>query len=153
MAWHRIVNSSLPGQNDRHFADNIFRCIFINEKFCVLMWIWLKFVPKPPIDSKIGSGNGVMLNRRQTITWSNTTPVHWCIYSAPGGDELLKYCMWKMAAYVSFYFHLISVWYPLLRTHQYRNGLHMCVPMRAVTQLLPLVPHICVSESGQHWFR
>ena len=27
-------NSSPPGQNDRSFADDIFRCIFVNEKFC-----------------------------------------------------------------------------------------------------------------------
>ena len=27
------VNSSPPGQNSRHFADDIFKCIFMNEKF------------------------------------------------------------------------------------------------------------------------
>ena len=26
-------NLSLPGQNGRHFADDIFRCIFVNEFF------------------------------------------------------------------------------------------------------------------------
>ena len=30
------VNSSPPGQNGRHFADDVFRCIFLNEKFCIL---------------------------------------------------------------------------------------------------------------------
>ena len=25
------------GQNGRHFADDIFRCIFVNEKFCTLI--------------------------------------------------------------------------------------------------------------------
>ena len=40
-----------PGQNGRHFADDIFRCIFVNEKFCILIWISLKFVPKGPIDN------------------------------------------------------------------------------------------------------
>ena len=34
-----------PGQNGRHFADNIFRCIFMNEKFCILIKISLNFVP------------------------------------------------------------------------------------------------------------
>ena len=33
---HVRVNSSPPGQNGRHFADNIFSCIFTNEKFCIL---------------------------------------------------------------------------------------------------------------------
>ena len=45
------INSSPPGQNDRHFEDNIFRCIFVTEKFCVLFKISLKFVPKSPIDN------------------------------------------------------------------------------------------------------
>ena len=27
-----FINSSSPGQNGRHFADDIFRCIFVNEK-------------------------------------------------------------------------------------------------------------------------
>ena len=31
-------------------ADNIFKCIFLNEKFCILIKISLKFVPKGPID-------------------------------------------------------------------------------------------------------
>ena len=33
----------------RHFADDIFRCIFVNAKFCILIKISLKFVPKGPI--------------------------------------------------------------------------------------------------------
>ena len=45
------VNSSLPRQNGRHFADDIFRCSFVNEKFHILIKISLKFVPKCPIDN------------------------------------------------------------------------------------------------------
>ena len=40
-----------PGQYACHFADDIFRCIFVNEKFCILIQISLKFVPKGPIDN------------------------------------------------------------------------------------------------------
>ena len=32
-------------------ADDIFRCIFMNEKFCILIEISLKFVPKGPINN------------------------------------------------------------------------------------------------------
>ena len=46
------VNSSLPGQNGCHFTDDIFKWILINKKFCILIWISLKFVPKGPIDNK-----------------------------------------------------------------------------------------------------
>ena len=45
-------NSSLPEQNGRHFADDIFKCIFVNEKFGILIRISLKFVAKGPIGNK-----------------------------------------------------------------------------------------------------
>ena len=43
------LNSSPPGQDGRHFADDIFTCIFVNEKFRNLIKISSKFVPKCPI--------------------------------------------------------------------------------------------------------
>ena len=45
-------NSSLPEQDGRHFADNSFRCIFLNENDRIPIWISLKFVPTSPIDNK-----------------------------------------------------------------------------------------------------
>ena len=45
------INSSPAGQNGRHFADDVFRCILVNEKF-ILIKISLNFVPKCPIDDK-----------------------------------------------------------------------------------------------------
>ena len=44
-------NSSSPGQNGRQFAEDIFICILVNEKFSILIKISLKFVPKGPIDN------------------------------------------------------------------------------------------------------
>ena len=46
------INSSPTGQNGRHFADDIFRCIFINEKSCILIEISLKVAPEGPIYNK-----------------------------------------------------------------------------------------------------
>ena len=40
-----------PGKNGRHFPEDIFKCIFMNKKFCVLNKISLKFVPKGPINN------------------------------------------------------------------------------------------------------
>ena len=48
-------NSSPPGQNGCHFADDVFRCIFVNEKFGILIKISLKFVPKGPIHNNQAS--------------------------------------------------------------------------------------------------
>ena len=45
------VNSSPPGKNGRDFADGIFRCIFVNKKFGLLIKISRNFVPQGPIDN------------------------------------------------------------------------------------------------------
>ena len=37
-------------QNGRRFEDDLFICILMNEKFCILIEISLKFVPKGQID-------------------------------------------------------------------------------------------------------
>ena len=31
-----------PEKNGGHFADDIFKCIFLNENYCILIQIWLK---------------------------------------------------------------------------------------------------------------
>ena len=69
LPWiHKLVNSSTPGQNGRQFADDIFKCVFMNEKFCILIQVSLKSVLKGPIDNTIVSGNGLVPNGSQAIT-------------------------------------------------------------------------------------
>ena len=46
------INSSTPGPNDHHFADDIFKCIFLNESFRILIKISLKVVQDNPFDNK-----------------------------------------------------------------------------------------------------
>ena len=46
-----LFNSPPPGQNGRHFADVVFRYVFVNEKLKILIKISLKFVFKDPIDN------------------------------------------------------------------------------------------------------
>ena len=48
-----LVNSSLPSQNGRDFAEDIFRCIFMNDKFWILIRISLNFDSKGPIDNNL----------------------------------------------------------------------------------------------------
>ena len=45
------VNTLRPRQNGRHFADDIFKCIFLNENVWISIRISLKFVPRGPIDN------------------------------------------------------------------------------------------------------
>ena len=47
----QLINPSPPGQNGRHFADDIFRRIFENDKFCILIKFSLTFVPGGPINN------------------------------------------------------------------------------------------------------
>ena len=47
-----VASQPIPtGQNGRYIADDIFKSIFMNEKFCVLIKISLKFIHKGPIDN------------------------------------------------------------------------------------------------------
>ena len=49
--WPHWVNTLGPRQNERHFADDIFKCIFLNENIWISIKISLKFVPKGPINN------------------------------------------------------------------------------------------------------
>ena len=44
-------NTLRPRQNGSHFADDIFKCIFLNENIWISIKISLKFVPKGPINN------------------------------------------------------------------------------------------------------
>ena len=48
---HNEVNSSPPDKMAATFSDDIFRCIFINDKFCISIEISLMYVPKCPINN------------------------------------------------------------------------------------------------------
>ena len=54
--WHmqillRSLNTLRPRQNGRHFADDTFKYIFLNENVIIPAKISLKFVPKGPINN------------------------------------------------------------------------------------------------------
>ena len=46
-----IFNSLRPRRNRRHFADDIFKCIFLNEDVWIPIEFSLKFVPRGPINN------------------------------------------------------------------------------------------------------
>ena len=75
-------------------ADDIFKLILLNENYRIPIQISLKFVRRSPIDNMpalVQSDNGLAPSRRQAIIWTNADPVHWRIYAALGGDELICY--------------------------------------------------------------
>ena len=45
------INTLRPRKYGRHFAEDIFKCIFLNENIWISIQISLKFVPKGPINN------------------------------------------------------------------------------------------------------
>ena len=63
-------NPCPPGQNGRHFADDIFRCIFLNENVWISIKISLNFVAKGSIHySCIGSDIGLATSHYLNQCW------------------------------------------------------------------------------------
>ena len=46
-----LLNTLRPRQNGHHFADHMFKCIFLNENVWIQIEISLKFVHKGPINN------------------------------------------------------------------------------------------------------
>ena len=51
ITWSWCLNTLRPRQDGRHFPDNIFKCIFLNENVWISIKSSLKFVPKGPINN------------------------------------------------------------------------------------------------------
>ena len=48
---HFLINTLRPRQNGRHFPDDSFKWIFLNENLRISLQVSLKFVPKGPINN------------------------------------------------------------------------------------------------------
>ena len=70
-------------KNGRHFPDDIFRCIFMNEKICALIEISLKFVPKGPLNNNPALASSHYLNQcwPDSLTHICSTRGRWVHYS------------------------------------------------------------------------
>ena len=89
-------------------ADNIFKCIFLNENVRISNQFSLKSVPKGSIDNKPALVQ-VMAWRRigdKPIIWTNADPIHCRIYAAPGGDELTA----GLVIFSSWWYHQKNHW-------------------------------------------
>ena len=51
LSFGYVFNTLRPRQNGRHFPDDIFKWIFLNENVWILINISLKFVPRGPINN------------------------------------------------------------------------------------------------------
>ena len=88
----------MPRKNARHFADDIFKCIFLNKKVWIFVTISLKFIPKSSINNEymsIGLDNGLTPIRRPTIIWTNDSLICWSLYASLGLNKLRTTSNWK----------------------------------------------------------
>ena len=74
---HPLNQHSMSEQNGQHFAENIFKGIFLEKKSLGSGHTSLMFVSK---GLSTCSGNGLAWNRHQANTWINYDPVHCHIY-------------------------------------------------------------------------
>ena len=67
------LNTLSPRQDGRHFPDDIFKWIFLNENCCILIQILLKYVPKGPINNNPSFLIQIIISKkwRQAIIWIN----------------------------------------------------------------------------------
>ena len=81
------MNTLRPRQNGRHFADDVFKWIFLNENVWISIDISLKLVPKGPIYN-IQALAQIMASRRQAIVWTNDGLFCWRTWYASIGLNL-----------------------------------------------------------------
>ena len=81
--YHQHVNTLRPGQNDRHFVNEILRRISSN--------------------GNIGYDNGLAPQRRQAIIWSNVGLICWRIYASRGFIELITTVDCIIVSYTPFW--------------------------------------------------
>ena len=93
------LNSSPPGQNGRHFPNNILKCIFMNGKFCMMIQISLKFVPNSPFNNIPALVQIMAWHWSGNKIWTNADPVHWRMYTAQGGDEWIHMKLWRQISH------------------------------------------------------
>ena len=135
----RNVNTLRPRQNGRHFPDDIFKCIFLNENAWISIKISLKFVPKGPIN-KIPALIQIMAWRRSgdkplSEPMMVSLLTHICVTRPQWG----KYCYWENWSSTS------------LRTNRIHNELSLS-PKSMTTNPLCLKMHTHVITYGAKCF-
>ena len=97
---YRSLNSSIPGQNDRHFGRREFQMHFVGWNDRILIRISLKFVPRSPIDN--------MPALVQIMAWCRT------------GDKHSKHCE-VHTGIVCYWYVITTEWLPVYHVRNYTH--------------------------------
>ena len=112
-----FINILRPRQNGRHFADDILKCILLNENVWILNQILLKFVPQGPInnipaliqimawyrpgDKPLSGPIRVRLPTHICITWPQWVKCHWPSCGAASDEHFFNI--------MAFPFHCVKI--------------------------------------------
>ena len=110
---NQVLNTLRPRQNGRHFADDTFKYMFLNENVIILIKILLKFVPKGPIN------NIPALVQIMAWCWPGTMPL-----SEPMMVRLL---------YIYIYIYIMTV-----MSHKHHQGVSIQWPFNSLFKCLRL---------------
>ena len=109
------LNTLRPRQNGRHFADAIFKCIFLNEHAWMPIKIALKFVPQGPINN-IPTLVQIMAWHRpgnKPLLWPMMVrlPMHICVTRPQWVNEKETKSLANAMElkYITSYMHILSI--------------------------------------------
>ena len=107
-------NTLRPRQDGHYFADDVLKCIFLNENVWNSINISLKFVSRDPIHN-ISALVQIMAWRRPGVKPLSepmmvTLPTHMCVTRPQWVNQVHKLSLISMLKSSSAYFIWISVW-------------------------------------------
>ena len=167
--WKALVNTLRLRQNGRHFADDIFKCILLNENVWITIKNWLKFVPKGLINS-IQALVQIMAWRRsgdkplsEPMMYSLLTDK--CV-TRPQWDYLQYIILWINSLINIFTGSLTDVWHRTVSISSVLNTYHLSWrnrfnPSRHIDTIwlegscstLTLAMVCCLTEPSHHLYQ
>ena len=128
--WYREM-ALRPEQSDHHFADDIFKCSFLNDSHV----IWFKFHQNLLLVQSVTIDSGTWWLGDRATSQCQNDPIHRCIYASPSLNEFI---------YIYIYIYMLTnqdLW------RFCHNSLYtLIVEIRSSYHLLPaMVFHIMVS--------
>ena len=121
------INSLRPRQNRRHFPDDIFKSILLNESIWISFEISPKFVPKGPINNNPSLVQIMACSRQASSHFLNQWwLVYWRIYASLGLNELnslapgrfdynlklVNFKLLSMKKFLSIFCEIVIRWMP-----------------------------------------
>ena len=114
--WHNTLNTPRPRQNGRHFPDDIFIGIFLNENVWIAIKISMNFVPRGPINNipalvrimawcRPGDkslSEQMMVSLPMHICVTRPQWIKWIAETWPGGEPTKVKCNYIWANVITF---------------------------------------------------